>query len=115
MAPRHVRGIDRKAPAAISSIRAKKIDARHLAAKTVVENVTDRALRKTRHWVRAERGITLPWSRRVRNQRLINRRITLELGAPRLMPGPKKRFCTGGNVLRTMPHCGVRTLVSQAS
>src|SRR5580692_11557583 len=35
--------------------------------------------------------------------------------ATRLVPGPVKLFSTVGNVLRTTPHCGVSTVVFQAS
>ena len=68
MPPRHVGGIGRKAPAAISRIRAQKIHSRHLSAKTVIENVANRALRKARRRVDAERGIALSRRRRVGEQ-----------------------------------------------
>ena len=148
MSPWHIRGIGGKSAPAISCISAQKIDPRHLATKTIIENVAHGALRETSHRVGAQCGIALARSRRIDDQGLIQCGISLEPGAARsvlvgqsdvriritqnqivqqrrryrvrrsttrLVPGPKNRFCTVGNVSRTMPHCGVSTDVSQAS
>ena len=85
MAPRHIGRIGRKAFAAVSGIRAQQYDSWHLAAKTVIENAADGALRDAGRGVNAEHGIALPGSRRVGNQRLIQRGIALEAGATRLV------------------------------
>ena len=74
MSPRHVRGIGRKTPPAISRIRAEEGHSRHLSAKAIIKDVANRALRKARHRINAQHRIAL-------SRRLIQRRVALELCA----------------------------------
>src|ERR1035438_6359488 len=72
-----------KSSAAIGRVRAEKIDARHLTAKAVIENVANGALRKPRSRINTERGIALPGRGWVDDQWLIQRLTALEHGATR--------------------------------
>ncbi len=83
VAPRHVGGIGRKTSAAISGIGAEKLNSRHLAAKAVIENVADGALRKKVAGSTLRAGLHMSGSRRVGHQRLIQRGVALEAGATR--------------------------------
>ena len=85
MAPRHIGRIGRKAFTAVSGIRAQQYDSWHLPAKAVIENAADGALRNAGRGINAKHGIALSGSRWVGNQRLIQRGIALEAGAPRLV------------------------------
>src|SRR5262249_23756218 len=87
MPPRHVSGINCKTPAAVSRIRAKKHDTGYLAAETVVEDVAHSALRNMSRGINADHGITLSGRCRIGNQRLVQRRVTLELSASSVLVG----------------------------
>ncbi len=81
MTPWHIRGVGNQPSAAVGRIRSQDRDARHLAAETVVKDITHAALRYSADWIDADLRVALAWGRGLRNQGLAQRGIALKLCA----------------------------------